>query len=460
MEQKRTAKRKTSSEELSNAQVNDKEISALSRLRKERGQEDISQKIVFERHVLQPDTFEEDPEMKMFMTEKFSMTSMDEQLQIVQNALKRSLKEEVKEEETIPVEETKTKEEPVKEEKKKKKEKRFAKKEEKPKKERKKKEKKHKKSKTEIKRESLNEAFPVEKKEDKIGRFGRKKLEKETKVKQPLTLEKKLLFGGIAILLLLLAGYSYFTLIQIPQTNPTEEQAMLYEKLVEYADEWDMLSDTEKNELLDIEKDYSDLLSIQKSKINDYFKEQTGNSLTDVFSQLKKKQKEETNEDDPSYRVLYDYLKNWDKHTDNMKMAIITYKGLYDSLTPGLQSKINDFTKMKLDATFNTLYRQYNDMYVGEIGSIPVMFSAYRNQIKAEYERELEDLHAKYMELSTKETALQEQKKKYSQNSDKYKKTVKDLEYNEAQLSQVELLIDFYSQIVEQYNVVESSIYE
>lgn len=493
MTQKRSARR-TSGIGDQNAQINKDltekgsntgQSSALSRLRKERGQEDISQKIVFERHVLQPKDFDEDVEMQMFMTEKFSLTStMDEQLKIVQGALKRSEKEEVKEEKSVKSEEKEesleketekkskdskkgnlSKEDLSKNVEKSRREKRKEARQAKKEKKLEKKQNKKKKTKNSLKRESLNEAFPVEKKqekekEEKVGRFGRKRQEKEIKEKKPLSFEKKLLFGAIAILLVLLAGYSYVVLIRNPQMNPTEEQTQLYDKLVEYADEWDMLSDTEKNELLDIEEEYDGLLTIQKSKINDYFSEQTGSTLNDVINNLKKKQKEETNENDPSYRVLYEYLKDWDNHTDNMKMAIITYKGLYDSLTPGLQTKINNFTKTKLDATFNTLYRQYNDVYVSEIGSIPVMYSAYRNQIKSEYQTELEELQKKYMELSTKETALQEQKKQYSENSEKYKSTVEELEYNEVSLAQVQQLIDFYSQIVEQYNVVQSSIIE
>ncbi|MBQ0066079.1 MAG: hypothetical protein KBT48_09985, partial [Firmicutes bacterium] len=455
-----------------------KPISALDKLRKSRDQGFVEQETSFyQQHVLLDDDFEDDD--LLFTTQNLYMESTSqEQLQIVQSALKPGENEEPEEKEEVVVEEKKekpkkkekkVKEKKVKEKKvkeKKVKEKKVKEKKEKPVKEKKKKEKKTKEKKglfgkkkkkddTLLSREEMDEIFPVEKKVEEGPHIkGRKE-----KVKKPWTLQKKITVSFVVLLFLLLGVYSYVVLIRNPQINPTPEQAQLYDKLVEYADEWDMLSDTEKNELIDIEEDYEHLLSVQKNKINEYYKEQTGSTLKEIYVDLNKKLNEEKDETNAPYRVLMDFLNSWENLTDNQKMGVITYKNTFDSIPPSLQSKVNQFTKEKIGMSFNTIYRQYNEAYVAEMNSIPVMYPVYKNQLRAEYQKELDELQEQYLTLSTKETSLQEQKKKLAENDKKYKTLMADMEYNEANLAQTQLLIDLFSQIVEQYDAIESSIY-
>ena len=76
----------------------------------------------------------------------------------------------------------------------------------------------------------------------------------------------KWFLAGIAVFALLLGAYTYKVVVYDPANITTEAQEQTYQKLVEYADEWDMLSDAEKMELIDYEPAYNELLEKQKTR--------------------------------------------------------------------------------------------------------------------------------------------------------------------------------------------------
>lgn len=65
----------------------------------------------------------------------------------------------------------------------------------------------------------------------------------------------------ILVGLVALGGYAYKVLVYDPQNIVSETQQKTYDKLVSYADEYgdNMMSDAEKLELLDLDKDYQKL---------------------------------------------------------------------------------------------------------------------------------------------------------------------------------------------------------
>ena len=123
---------------------------------------------------------------------------------------------------------------------------------------------------------------------------------KEEAVKEPKKKKEKLkkvdpnrkkkiiaIIACVVVVLGLMGAYAYKIYIYDPQNVATEAQLASYEKLVAYADEWDMMSDAEKSEILDLKEDYDSLLDKQKTEINSYFKEQTGQTFNALYKELK-----------------------------------------------------------------------------------------------------------------------------------------------------------------------------
>lgn len=160
---------------------------------------------------------------------------------------------------------------------------------------------------------------------------------------------------------LLLCAYSYKVIVYDPAHLVTEQQQKCYDQFVSYADEWDMLSDTEKNELISspMQKKYKKLNEQQKTDINAYFKEQTGKTLTARIKELKQKKTNKSLEKDENYQTIIAYLNDWDTYDDSTKSLVVQYKDMYKQLNSYLQDKVNDLSKKKTDKSFLTLIQEY-----------------------------------------------------------------------------------------------------
>lgn len=143
-----------------------------------------------------------------------------------------------------------------------------------------------------------------------------------------------------------------------PNNVASEEQNNTYAKLVEYADEWDMLSEAEKMEIIDLEDAYNNLLPKQKDQINDYFKEQTKETFMAQLEALKALKTTQEDETRPEYQNLVGYVSNWSTKPDEEKAQIIQYKDTYNSLSTTLKQKIDQICMEQAGATFNTLIAQ------------------------------------------------------------------------------------------------------
>lgn len=110
---------------------------------------------------------------------------------------------------------------------------------------------------------------------------------------QEESLEKKRFWASafvavvIVLIGLVIGVFVYRYLAGDSLAGTGHEQSGEYTDLVHYADEFSMLSDTEKRELLDLQSAYDSLTSMEKDEINDYFLEQTGQTYNELLNTYK-----------------------------------------------------------------------------------------------------------------------------------------------------------------------------
>ena len=170
------------------------------------------------------------------------------------------------------------------------------------------------------------------------------------------------LVACILIILGLMGAYAYKVYVYDPQNTITEEQQQAYDKLVAYADEWDMMSEAEKLEILDLKKDYDALSDKQKTEIKDYFKEQTGKTFNALYKEMLVLKEEQENEQNPDYQEIVAYLTNWSSKSDTEKMNILNLKSKYDALSTALQKKVDDLSREQCQKSFGALYTEYQEI--------------------------------------------------------------------------------------------------
>lgn len=160
-------------------------------------------------------------------------------------------------------------------------------------------------------------------------------------------LSKQQLYILIAVVLglLLLVGYGYRELIWVPQNIPSAQQEKAYDKLIAYADEYTMMSTSEKYELLDMEEDYNILLTKQKNQINSYFEEQVDMTYTELLKQLKQSKQTEEDLANPDYQTLASALSNWASKTDAEKYMVIDLYETYENSSKSIKKKIDNLAK-------------------------------------------------------------------------------------------------------------------
>lgn len=162
----------------------------------------------------------------------------------------------------------------------------------------------------------------------------------------------------LVIFALLLGGYAYKVVVYDPQNITTAEQESIYKKLVEYADEWDMLSEAEKMELIDLEDEYNQLLEKQQKNLNAYFVEQTGQDFDTQLAALKDLRTQQEDQTKPEYQELVAYVSNWSTKSDEEKAQILNYKAMYESLSDALKQQIDAIANEQSGSSFAGLIQQ------------------------------------------------------------------------------------------------------
>lgn len=254
--------------------------------------------------------------------------------------------------------------------------------------------------------------------------------------KKKIQIPLKFILIGILAFAAILGVYAYKTLIYDPENIVTAKQQEVYNILVDYADEWDMLSDSEKNELLDYEDDYKSFGSKQRDDINNYFKEQTDSTLASILNDLRSKNAATMETD---YNNLVVYLNSWNSYDETGRGAIVNYVELYNRLSDEQKQKIDDLCMQIGGTDFDGLCEAY--------------LKESKNQ---------EDSEKKIKEYEQQKTLVENQLATYQYNAETYESYLEDPASYGMTEEQVQQKIDANNQTIEQLenqlNVLEKEI--
>lgn len=156
----------------------------------------------------------------------------------------------------------------------------------------------------------------------------------------------------VALVLCMFGGYVYKVKVYDPAHTVTEAQEASYKKLQQYADEYEMASDAEKMELLDLDADYNALNESQKKSISEYFKVQTGMDYTELRDSLQKQKEEQKAQNSASYNILLDYVNGWNDLSADEQKQIQDKLSDFNALDEEQKAKIDEIMKQNTGMTF------------------------------------------------------------------------------------------------------------
>ena len=249
------------------------------------------------------------------------------------------------------------------------------------------------------KQQKIQKETQVEKKQQQV----------VSKQKQIRKIPWKWILVPLLILGVLFGGYWYKTTIYDPNNVITDQQQKTYDKLVEYADEWDMLSEMEKKELEDYQDKYNDLVPKQKEDINAYFKEHTGKSLTQIFKDLKNAEKDKVSQEASDVEEIKNYLKNWKTYDRTTKLKIVDYKETYLNMTAEHQDEINAAAKEASGYEFMSLVKYYEPSDTSDDQSSSQQSSSNDDLSSEQAQAEIATLNQTILEYQNYGAALQQQ---------------------------------------------------
>lgn len=284
---------------------------------------------------------------------------------------------------------------------------------------------------------------PIQEKKAKEETEKEPKKQKEELKKVDPNRKKKIfaIIACIVVVLGLMGAYAYKIYVYDPQNVATEAQQASYKKLVAYADEWDMMSDAEKLEILDLKEDYDALLDKQKTDINSYFKEQTSKTFNALYKELKALNDEQEDEKNPDYQEIVAYLTNWNSKTDDEKMNVVNLKVKYDGLTNALQKKVDDLSREQTQKSFGALYTEYQELQTKQQQEA-------NNEKIAYYQSLIDQYNATLQEYTAYASALQ-QDLQYAQSTGQDTTEIQSqIDTNNQLISQTQNTIAYYQQLI------------
>lgn len=118
------------------------------------------------------------------------------------------------------------------------------------------------------------------------------------------------IFCGCIMIATLFGAFAWKVTVYDPQHATDVDQAYAYRKLVNYADEFPMMSDRQKKEIVNLEADFNSLPLAKKDEINTYFSnpKHTGKTFTALLEEYKKTIEVEQ---DSRIQELLDLARNW-----------------------------------------------------------------------------------------------------------------------------------------------------
>ena len=284
------------------------------------------------------------------------------------------------------------------------------------------------------------EKKPKEKKEKKEHKPKEKKSKnKQVKEKKPMKKVTNIVLCVILLGLAALGGYAYKVLVYNPQNIVSETQQKTYDKLVSYADEYgdNMMSDAEKLELLDLDKDYQKLLDKQKTSINEYFKEQTGKTYKALLKDIKQLHQDKEEVKLPAYQQIVDLLNGWESKSDEEKMAVADMQSTYSSLSKNLKDEVDTLSKSKTGKDFIDLCKEQGELK-----------AAAEEKARQEEEAKKAENEKKVKEYQTSLNSLQQDYNTYAQYAQSLESDLAYAQQNGEDTADIQSQIDTNNQML------------
>lgn len=284
------------------------------------------------------------------------------------------------------------------------------------------------------------EKKPKEKKEKKEQKPKEKKSKnKKVKEKKPMNKVTKIVLCVILLGLAALGGYAYKVLVYDPQNIVSQAQQKTYDKLVSYADEYgdNMMSDAEKLELLDLDKDYKKLLDKQKTSINEYFKEQTGKTYKALLKDMKQLHQDKEEVKLPAYQQIVDLLNGWESKSDEEKMAVADMQSTYSSLSKNLKGEVDTLSKSKTGKDFIDLCKEQAELK-----------AAAEEKARQEEEAKKAENEKKIQEYQTSLNSLQQDYDTYAQYAQSLESDLAYAQQNGEDTADIQSQIDTNNQML------------
>ena len=263
--------------------------------------------------------------------------------------------------------------------------------------------------------------------------------EKKPKEKKPMKKVTKIVLCVILVGLVALGGYAYKVLVYNPQNIVSETQQKTYDKLVSYADEYgdNMMSDAEKLELLDLDKDYQKLLDKQKTSINEYFKEQTGQTYKALLKDMKQLHQDKEEVKLPAYQQIVDLLNGWESKSDEEKMAVADMQSTYSSLSKNLKDEVDTLSKSKTGKDFIDLCKEQGELK-----------AAAEEKARQEEEAKKAENEKKVKEYQTSLNSLQQDYNTYAQYAQSLESDLAYAQQNGEDTADIQSQIDTNNQML------------
>ena len=284
------------------------------------------------------------------------------------------------------------------------------------------------------------EKKPKEKKEKKEQKPKEKKSKnKKVKEKKPMNKVTKIVLCVILLGLAALGGYAYKVLVYDSQNIVSQAQQKTYDKLVSYADEYgdNMMSDAEKLELLDLDKDYKKLLDKQKTSINEYFKEQTGKTYKALLKDMKQLHQDKEEVKLPAYQQIVDLLNGWESKSDEEKMAVADMQSTYSSLSKNLKGEVDTLSKSKTGKDFIDLCKEQAELK-----------AAAEEKARQEEEARKAENEKKIQEYQTSLNSLQQDYNTYAQYAQSLESDLAYAQQNGEDTADIQSQIDTNNQML------------
>lgn len=284
------------------------------------------------------------------------------------------------------------------------------------------------------------EKKPKEKKEKKEQKPKEKKSKnKKVKEKKPMNKVTKIVLCVILLGLAALGGYAYKVLVYDPQNIVSQAQQKTYDKLVSYADEYgdNMMSDAEKLELLDLDKDYKKLLDKQNTSINEYFKEQTGKTYKALLKDMKQLHQDKEEVKLPAYQQIVDLLNGWESKSDEEKMAVADMQSTYSSLSKNLKGEVDTLSKSKTGKDFIDLCKEQAELK-----------AAAEEKARQEEEARKAENEKKIQEYQTSLNSLQQDYNTYAQYAQSLESDLAYAQQNGEDTADIQSQIDTNNQML------------